>query len=76
MPQPWVVLYVQQGFFKQRYSSHRWGLPPIAHSQLRARIKALWHNSGPAGYDKKVKGKTAEERLDLRCAMKTDKFCK
>ena len=38
--------------------------------------KPLWRNSGPAGYDKKVKGKTAEERLDLRCAMKTDKFCK
>ncbi|GAB4817558.1 hypothetical protein N2152v2_004604 [Parachlorella kessleri] len=28
------------------------------------------------GYAKKVKGKTAEERLDLRCAVKTDKFCK
>jgi hypothetical protein len=30
----------------------------------------------PAGYSKKVKGKTAEERLDMRAAMKTDKFCK
>lgn len=28
------------------------------------------------GYSKKVKGKTAEERLDMRAAMKTDKFCK
>ena len=29
-----------------------------------------------AGYSKKIKGKTAEERLDMRAAMKTDKFCK
>ena len=29
-----------------------------------------------AGYDRKVNGDTAQERLDLRCAMKTDKFCK
>ncbi|CAL8462444.1 g1977 [Coccomyxa elongata] len=28
------------------------------------------------GYDAPVTGKTAEERLDLRCAVKTDKFCK
>ncbi|KAK2075819.1 hypothetical protein QBZ16_001560 [Prototheca wickerhamii] len=28
------------------------------------------------GYDRKVKGKTAEERLDMRAAMKADKFCK
>lgn len=28
------------------------------------------------GYSTKVKGKTAEERLDLRSAMKSDKFCK
>ncbi|EFN54628.1 expressed protein [Chlorella variabilis] len=28
------------------------------------------------GYTKKVKGKTAEERLDMRAAMKADKFCK
>lgn len=32
--------------------------------------------AGAAGYSKKVKGKTAEERLDLRCAVKGDKFCK
>lgn len=30
----------------------------------------------PAGYSKKVKGKTAEERLDMRAAIKADKFCK
>ncbi len=30
----------------------------------------------PAGYDKKVTGKTAEERLDMRAATKADKFCK
>lgn len=30
----------------------------------------------PAGYSKKVKGKTAEERLDMRAAVKADKFCK
>jgi len=28
------------------------------------------------GYTKKVKGKTATERLDLRSASKADKFCK
>ena len=28
------------------------------------------------GYSKKVKGNTVEERLDMRCARKTDKFCK
>mmetsp|Transcript_17424 Transcript_17424/g.31126 ORF Transcript_17424/g.31126 Transcript_17424/m.31126 type:complete len:110 (-) Transcript_17424:317-646(-) len=28
------------------------------------------------GYDRKVKGENAEERLDIRCATKTDKFCK
>ncbi|KAI7843562.1 hypothetical protein COHA_002804 [Chlorella ohadii] len=28
------------------------------------------------GYSKKVKGKTAEERLDMRAAMKSDKFCR
>lgn len=28
------------------------------------------------GYTKKVKGKTAEERLDMRAAMKSDKFCR
>ena len=28
------------------------------------------------GYSKKVTGKTAEERLDLRSAMKSDKFCR
>ncbi|BDA46307.1 hypothetical protein COCOBI_08-3990 [Coccomyxa sp. Obi] len=28
------------------------------------------------GYSAPVTGKTAEERLDLRCAVKTDKFCK
>lgn len=28
---------------------------------------------GPPGYDRKVKGKTAEERLDMRAAMKADK---
>jgi hypothetical protein len=28
-----------------------------------------------AGYDRKVTGKTAEERLDMRAATKTDKFC-
>lgn len=28
------------------------------------------------GYTKKVTGKTAEERLDLRSAAKSDKFCK
>ncbi|KAL4432171.1 hypothetical protein ABPG77_005933 [Micractinium sp. CCAP 211/92] len=28
------------------------------------------------GYSKKVKGKTAEERLDMRAAIKADKFCK
>lgn len=28
------------------------------------------------GYTKKVTGKTAEERLDLRSASKADKFCK
>ena len=29
-----------------------------------------------AGYDKAITGKTAHERLDIRCAVKTDKFCK
>ncbi|KAK9865328.1 hypothetical protein WJX84_001030 [Apatococcus fuscideae] len=28
------------------------------------------------GYSSKVKGKTAEERLDMRAATKADKFCK
>lgn len=28
------------------------------------------------GYKTKVTGKTAEERLDMRAARKTDKFCK
>ncbi|EIE24026.1 hypothetical protein COCSUDRAFT_53195 [Coccomyxa subellipsoidea C-169] len=28
------------------------------------------------GYSAPVTGKTAQERLDLRCAVKTDKFCK
>lgn len=28
------------------------------------------------GYTKKIKGKTAEERLDLRSAMRGDKFCR
>lgn len=28
------------------------------------------------GYDRPVYGKTAEERLDIRAASKTDKFCK
>ncbi|KAK9830578.1 hypothetical protein WJX81_000428 [Elliptochloris bilobata] len=28
------------------------------------------------GYDKPVTGKSAQERLDIRCAVKTDKFCK
>ncbi|CAK0751098.1 hypothetical protein CVIRNUC_002042 [Coccomyxa viridis] len=28
------------------------------------------------GYSAPVTGKNAEERLDLRCAIKTDKFCK
>jgi len=28
------------------------------------------------GYSNKVKGVTADERLDLRCAAKADKFCK
>eukprot|EP00210_Caulerpa_lentillifera_P009499 g9059.t1 len=28
------------------------------------------------GYNREVKGDTAEERLDLRCAKRTDKFCK
>lgn len=28
------------------------------------------------GYAAKVRGDTAEERLDLRAAMKSDKFCK
>ena len=28
------------------------------------------------GYDKAVSGKTAEERLDMRAATKTDRFCK
>ena len=28
------------------------------------------------GYDKKVKGDTYEERLDLRCAKKADRMCK
>ncbi len=28
------------------------------------------------GYSSKVTGKNAEERLDLRCAAKSDKFCK
>ncbi|GMH43078.1 hypothetical protein BSKO_11000 [Bryopsis sp. KO-2023] len=28
------------------------------------------------GYDREIKGDTAEERLDLRCARRTDKFCK
>lgn len=28
------------------------------------------------GYSAPVKGANAEERLDLRCAIKTDKFCK
>ena len=29
-----------------------------------------------AGYSAPITGKNAEERLDLRCAIKTDKFCK
>eukprot|EP00798_Chlamydomonas_sp_ICE-L_P015502 gene15502-21589_t len=28
------------------------------------------------GYDRKVTGNTAEERLDMRAATKADKFCK
>jgi len=28
------------------------------------------------GYDRRVQGDTAEERLDMRCATKADKFCK
>jgi len=28
------------------------------------------------GYTAAVKGNTAEERLDMRAAMKSDKFCK
>ena len=28
------------------------------------------------GYDRKVTGKTAEERLDMRAAVKADKFCR
>mmetsp|Transcript_189 Transcript_189/g.494 ORF Transcript_189/g.494 Transcript_189/m.494 type:complete len:129 (-) Transcript_189:1134-1520(-) len=28
------------------------------------------------GYDRKVKGETVEERLDMRCGQKADKFCK
>jgi len=28
------------------------------------------------GYSAPITGKNAEERLDLRCAIKTDKFCK
>lgn len=28
------------------------------------------------GYQSKVSGKTPEERLDIRAAMKSDKFCK
>ena len=29
-----------------------------------------------AGYSAPITGNNAEERLDLRCAIKTDKFCK
>jgi hypothetical protein len=29
-----------------------------------------------AGYTMKVTGRTAEERLDMRAAQKSDKFCK
>lgn len=36
----------------------------------------LRHAVVHAGYNRKVLGKTPEERLDLRCARKTDKFCK
>ena len=39
---------------------------------VRPQTTFAWH----AGYDRKVTGKTPEERLDLRCARKTDKFCK
>ncbi len=28
------------------------------------------------GYDKKITGKNASERLDIRASMKADKFCK
>jgi hypothetical protein len=28
------------------------------------------------GYNRKVKGDTVEERLDMRCGQKADKFCK
>lgn len=28
------------------------------------------------GYNKKVTGQNKEERLDMRSAMKSDKFCK
>lgn len=44
-------------------------------------IRCWLHNSYmafilAAGYSAPVTGKNAEERLDLRCAIKTDKFCK
>ena len=28
------------------------------------------------GYDQEIQGDTAEKRLDIRCAQRTDKFCK
>ena len=50
----------------------RWAL---AHA-CRPRLDLALTGGQSAGYDRKVNGDTAEERLDLRCAMKTDKFCK
>ena len=32
--------------------------------------------AGHAGYDREVKGVTAEERLDIRVAQRSDKFCR
>ena len=37
---------------------------------------SLLHDQLFTGYNKKVTGKTAEERLDMRAATKADKFCK
>ncbi len=65
--------------------------PEILHGacapDVRAATRGQWAGSAgrspklfpcaaSAGYTKKVKGDTAEERLDMRAATKADRYCK
>ncbi len=55
----------------------RW--PPLQEAKSKSTPWGSGYRAPPTvlhGYSSKVTGKNAEERLDLRCAAKSDKFCK